>query len=251
MIPGILGKKIGMTQIFTEDGTRIPVTVIEAGPCQVQAVKTEEKHGYNSVQLGYEDTKERRLNKPQREGLKKTGTLSPKKLVREMRCQEKPDVEVGASVTSRIIQVGDHLDISGTSKGKGFQGGMKRHNWSGGKSTHGSKSHRAPGSIGSSASPSKVLKGLNMPGQMGNERVTVQNLEVVDINVEDNTIAVMGAVPGANGSYLTLRYARKRPLAERIYKEEEEKTGETAEENKDQDTEKTGENKEGNKENNE
>jgi large subunit ribosomal protein L3 len=264
MIPGILGKKIGMTQIFTEDGSRIPVTVIEAGPCQVQAVKTEEKHGYNSVQLGYEDTKERRLNKPQREELKKTGDLSPKKVVREIRCQEKPGVEVGASVTSSIIQVGDHLDITGTSKGKGFQGGMKRHNWSGGKDTHGSKSHRAPGSIGSSASPSKVLKGLNMPGQMGNERVSVQNLEVVDIDLDDNIIAVRGAVPGANGSYLTIRYAKKKPLAERTYREEEEeKAGQSAgdrdsteaaasaEGNSDEDTEKTGENKEGNNENNE
>ena len=220
MVPGILGKKIGMTQIFTDDGIKVPVTVIEAGPCQVQAVKTTEKDGYNSVQLGYQDTRESRVNKPQRVYAKAKG-LSPKKFVREIRCEEDPGVEVGAEITNKVIQVGDFLDIVGTSKGKGFQGGVRRHGWRGGVDTHGSMSHRAPGSIGQSSYPSRVFKGLRMAGHMGNAQVTVQNLEVVVVNPEDNTIAVKGAVPGANGTFVIIRYAKKKALAERVSQEEE------------------------------
>ena len=228
MIPGILGKKIGMTQVFKEDGDRVSVTVIEAGPCTVQAVKTVDKDGYSALQLGFDETKEMRLNKPQRESLK-AKNLKPKKFVREIRTQEEVDVKVGDEVTNSIFQAGDYLDVTGTSKGKGFQGGMKRHGWKGGKETHGSMSHRAPGSIGQSSYPSRVFKGLGMAGHMGSERVTIQNLEVIDVDKENNTILVEGGVPGVNGTYLILRYANKKPIAERVQEEvPEEETAEEA-----------------------
>lgn len=214
MIPGILGKKIGMTQVFEEDGGRVPVTVIEVGPCLVQAIKSPEKDGYNAVQLGYDDTKEKRVKKPQREYLK-ARNLKFKRFVREIRCDEAPEVKVGDEITNEIFQKGDFLDISGISKGKGFQGGVKRHGWAGGKATHGSMSHRAPGSIGASAYPSRVFKGHAMPGHMGSNRVTVQNVEVVDVDTEKNTVAVRGAIPGASGTYLIIRYAKKKPVAPR------------------------------------
>lgn len=214
MIPGILGKKIGMTRVFTEDGISIPVTVLEAGPCTVQAIKVSERDGYNAVQLGFCDAKEKRTNKPQRDLLKALG-LKPKKFVREIRCDNVADVKVGDEVTSRIFQKGDMVDVAGISKGKGFQGGMKRCNWYGGGDTHGSMSHRAPGSIGQSSFPSRVFKGLGMAGHMGAERVTVQNLEVVDVNKDENILMVKGAVPGANGSFVIVRYAKKCEIAPR------------------------------------
>ncbi len=219
MIQGLLGKKIGMTQIFTEEGDKVPVTVIETGPCTVQAVKTKETDGYEAVQLGFEDTKEQRIKKPQREVLK-AKKLPPKKHVKEVPCDSISEVEVGTVVTNTIFQVGDYVDIVGVSKGKGFQGGMKRHGWSGGKATHGSKSHRAPGSIGQSSYPSRVFKGMGMAGQMGNERKTVHNVMVVDVNSGNNTIAVKGAVPGANNSYLLIKYALKKDLSPRLQPEE-------------------------------
>lgn len=221
MITGILGKKLGMTQIFDDKGKRIPVTVLGAGPCVVQAVKSEKTDGYNAVCLGYQDAKENRINKPQREYLK-SKKLKPMKFVKEIRCAQEPGVKVGTEVKNNIFQQGDYLDIEGTSKGKGFQGGMKRCGWSGGKDTHGSMSHRAPGSIGASAYPSRVLKGHPLPGQMGNVRKTVQSLEVIEVDTENNTICVKGAVPGAIGSYLTIRYALKKELAPRIQPEEPE-----------------------------
>ena len=221
MIPGILGKKIGMTQVFNEDGDKIPVTVVEAGPCQVQAVRVDEKDGYNALQMGYDDTKEMRLKKPQREDVK-AKKLSPKKFVREIRCSEAPEAKVGDEVTNAIFQKGDYLDIAGVSKGKGFQGGMKRCGWSGGKASHGSMSHRVPGSIGASAYPSRVFKGHGMPGHMGHVSLTVQNLEVVDVNTEENTMAIKGAIPGGNGTYLVIKYALKKPVAPREEKVEPE-----------------------------
>ncbi|MFH1304990.1 MAG: 50S ribosomal protein L3 [Candidatus Omnitrophota bacterium] len=214
MVPGILGKKIGMTQIFGEDGRRTPVTVVKAGPCSVQAVKTPKKDGYSAVRMGYEDVKEKRVKKPQREELK-SRNLKPKRFVREIRCDETLEVKVGDEVTLGIFQKGDFLDITGISKGKGFQGGMKRHGWYGGQETHGSMSHRAPGSIGASSFPSRVFKGQTMPGQMGNVRTTIQNVQIVDTDAANNTIAVRGAIPGANGTYLIIRYAKKKPLAPR------------------------------------
>jgi len=224
---GILGKKIGMTQIFDEKGARVPVTVIEAGPCLVQSVKTEERDGYNAIQLGFGDTKESRVKKPQREYLKQN-KLKMKKFVHELRSGEVSDVKVGDEVTNSIFQKGDFLDIEGRSKGKGFQGGMKRHGWSGGCQSHGSMSHRVPGSIGASSYPSRVFKGQGMPGHMGNKRTTVQNVAIVDVNKENNTIIVKGAVPGANGTYLTIRYAKKKVLAPRVEEKSEEKETEKA-----------------------
>ena len=214
MILGMLGKKLGMTQVFKEDGARVSVTVIEAGPCQVQAVRNQKTDGYNAVQLGYEDTKEKRIKKPQREYLKAKG-LVPKKFVKEIRIEEVAEVKVGDKITNRMFQKGDFLDVTGISKGKGFQGGVKRHGWRGGSETHGSMSHRAPGSIGQSSFPSRVFKGMRMAGHMGTDNVTVQNLEVLEVNTEDNTVVVKGAVPGANGTYLVIRYAKKKSLAER------------------------------------
>lgn len=221
MVPGILGKKIGMTQIFREDGIKVPVTVLEVGPCQVQAVRSGEKDGYNAVQLGYDDVREKRVKKPQRQYLK-SKNLANKRFVREIRCAEAPDVKIGDNLTNRMLQVGDFIDVTGVSKGKGFQGGMKRCGWMGGVDTHGSMSHRAPGSIGASSFPSRVMKGHGGAGQMGNERVTVQNLEVVDVDRENNTVAVKGAVPGAVGTYLIIKYALKKPLAPREEQPEEE-----------------------------
>jgi large subunit ribosomal protein L3 len=214
MIPGILGKKIGMTRIFTEDGHNVPVTVLEAGPCTVQFVKDVERDGYSAVQLGFCDAKEKVIKKPQREFLKKL-SLNPKKFVKEIRCQDVSEVKVGDEVTIGIFQKGDMVDVTGTSKGKGFQGGMKRHGWYGGCDTHGSMSHRAPGSIGQSSFPSRVFKGLGMAGHMGAERVTTQNLEIIEIDKEENTLLVRGAVPGANGSYVVVKYAKKKTLAPR------------------------------------
>jgi large subunit ribosomal protein L3 len=216
MVTGILGKKLGMSQIFDEAGKKIPLTIIEAGPCVVQAIKKVGKHGYNAIQLGYDDVKEKNVNKPQREYLKKNG-LSTKRYVREIRCDEvSEDIKVGDIITSSIFQKGDYLDILGTSKGKGFQGGIKRCNWSGGKETHGSMSHRSPGSIGASSYPSRVHKGHPMPGQMGNAKVTVQNLEVVEVDLEKDIVAIKGALPGAIGSYVIMRFAGKKTIAPRI-----------------------------------
>ena len=219
MIQGLLGRKIGMTQIFTEDGVRVPVTVIETGPCTVQTVKTQEAHGYEAVQLGFSDTKEQRMKKPQREYLK-SKKLPSKKYVKEVPCDSSADVQVGTVVTNTIFQAGDFVDIVGTSKGKGFQGGVKRHGWSGGPKSHGSNCHRAPGSIGQSSYPSRVFKGMGMAGQMGNKTKTVQNVKVIEVNQENNTIIVSGAVPGANNSFLIVKYALKRKLAERVHPEE-------------------------------
>ena len=208
MIPGILGKKIGMTQVFEEDGGRVPVTVIEVGPCLVQAIKSPEKDGYNAVQLGYDDTKEKRVKKPQREYLK-ARNLKFKRFVREIRCDEAPEVKVGDEITNEIFQKGDFLDISGISKGKGFQGGVKRHGWAGGKATHGSMSHRAPGSIGASAYPSRVFKGHAMPGHMGSVRRTSQSLLVIVADPERNLMLVRGSVPGPNGGLVMVHEGRK------------------------------------------
>lgn len=214
MIPGMLGKKLGMTQIFNEDGVRTPVTVIEVGPCTVQAVKTAEKEGYNAVQMGYTDTKEKNVNKPQKAYLKAKG-LKTKKFVREIRVASVADVKVGDEVTNSIFQVGDFLDIMGISKGKGFQGGVRKYHWAGGDASHGSMFHRAPGSIGASSFPSRVMKGHGMPSHMGHEKTTVQNLKVIDVNAGNNTVAVKGAVPGPNGTFVILKLAKKKAVAPR------------------------------------
>lgn len=233
MIPGILGKKLGMTQIFTEEGRKVPVTVLEAGPCQVQQIKTVDNDGYFSVQIGFRKTKEARVKKPQREYFKKNG-LDFMKISREIRCKENADIKVGDIVTTEDFQKGDFFDVTGTSKGKGFQGGVKRCGWAGGKATHGSKTHRVPGSIGASASPARVFKGQAMPGQMGNAKVTVQNIEVIDVDNENGTISLRGSIPGANGSYILMVLSKKMPQKPRPEKPQPEQEEDKADQSVDE-----------------
>jgi len=208
MVNGILGKKLGMTQIFTESGVRIPVTVIQAGPCTVVQKKVVDTDGYDAVQLGFGEQKAHRINKPEMGHFKKAGK-GVFSCLREMG-GDVSDCEVGAEILcGDLFAAGDLIDVVGTSKGKGFQGVMKRWNFSGGRSTHGSKFHRAPGAIGCSAWPSRVFKGKKMAGQMGNERVTTQNLEIVDVRADQNLILVKGAVPGPKNGLVTIRKAIK------------------------------------------
>jgi large subunit ribosomal protein L3 len=206
MINGILGIKIGMTQLFDADGTVSPATVIKAGPCVVVQKRTAAQDGYDAVQLGLvEFVAEKRVNMPQRGHFKKAN-VSPVKFLREFRLEPSDEsAEVGAKVLVDQFAANDSVDVSGISKGKGFAGLVKRHHFGGGAATHGSMFHRAPGSIGSSAFPSRVFKGMRAAGHMGHERVTVKNLRVIRVDVENNLLIVRGAVPGANGGYLTIR----------------------------------------------
>lgn len=204
---GILGKKVGMTQIFDKRGEVIPVTVIEAGPCYVTQVKTEERDGYKAIQLGFEETKPKRLNKPLRGHLRK---LPPLRHLREIRVDDVEEYEEGQKVEVSLFQEGELVDVTGISKGKGFAGVVKRHGFRGGPKTHGqSDRHRAPGSIGQTTTPGRVYKGKRMAGRMGNERVTVQNLQVVLVDPERNLLAVKGSVPGNKGSLLVIEEAVK------------------------------------------
>lgn len=206
---GILGKKVGMTQIFTESGEAVPVTVIEAGPCYVTQVKTVETDGYNAVQLGFEEVKPKRLTKPELGHLRKNG-LPPLRHLREIRTDDAASYEVGQIIDVSIFAEGERVDVTGTSKGRGFAGVVKRHGFGGGPKTHGqSDRHRAPGSIGATTTPGRVFKGLRMAGRMGGNRVTVQNLEVVRVDPERNLLVVKGAVPGARGGLLLIRSAVK------------------------------------------
>ncbi len=198
---GILGKKLGMTQIFTEDGKAYPVTVVEAGPCCVIQVKTLDKDGYEAVKIGFSEMKEQRVNKPLAGVFKKAG-VKPYKLLKELQIG---GLKVGEFVTVEKFVKGDRVSVSGVSKGKGFQGVMKRHNFSGGPGSHGSMFNRAPGSIGASSYPSRVWKNQKMPGHMGSENVTVKNLEIVDIKVDQNLLLIKGAVPGAAGTYIEIK----------------------------------------------
>ncbi|MTI70814.1 MAG: 50S ribosomal protein L3 [Firmicutes bacterium] len=201
---GILGKKIGMTQIFKEDGTVIPVTVVKAGPTSVVQKKVEEKEGYNAIQIGFEDVKESKLNKPMKGHYEKAG-IDYKKYVREFIVENADDYEIGQEIKADVFEEGEKVDVTGVSKGKGFQGNIKRHNQSRGPETHGSHYHRRVGSMGASASPSRVFKGKNLPGHMGHEKVTVQNLEVAKIDVDKNLLLIKGAVPGPKGGLLTIK----------------------------------------------
>jgi len=198
---GILGKKLGMTQIYTEDGRAYPVTVIEAGPCCVVQVKTLEKDGYEAVKLGFIEVRDKKINKPESGVFKKAG-IKPYRILREF---QTGGLTVGDFVKVDRFSKGDKVDVSGVSKGKGFQGVMKRHNFSGGPGSHGSMFNRAPGSIGASSYPSRVWKNQKLPGHMGSENVTVKNIEIVDVKAEQNLLLVMGAVPGANGSILEIK----------------------------------------------
>lgn len=200
---GILGKKIGMTQVFTEDGKMVSVTAIEAGPCFILAVKEK------NLQLGFDAAQEKRLKKPVL-GIFKKNNLAPCKLIRELPKDPALEYKVGQEIKADVFQPGDFVDVTGISIGKGFQGGMKRWHWSGGSQTHGSTSHRRVGSLGSSTTPGRVWKGHHLPGHMGAVRVTVQNLEVVKSNAENNLLLVKGAVPGAKNGYLVIRKAKKK-----------------------------------------
>ncbi|EKB58562.1 50S ribosomal protein L3 [Falseniella ignava] len=208
MTKGILGKKVGMTQYFTENGELIPVTVIEAQPNVVLQVKTSETDGYEAVQLGYDDKREVLANKPHKGHVAKANA-TPKRFIREFRDVELGEYEVGQEITVETFAVGDIVDVTGTSKGKGFQGAIKRHGQSRGPMSHGSRYHRRPGSMGAASTPSRVMKGKKLPGQMGGERVTIQNLEIVAVNAEDNVILIKGNVPGPKKSLLEIKQAIK------------------------------------------
>jgi len=209
MLKGLLGKKIGMTQIFDEDGAAIPVTVIEAGPCYVTQVRDVESDGYAAVQLGFGEVKPKRLTGGQLGHLKRND-LPPLRYLREFRTKDDAEVNKGDQVTVEVFEVGDHVDITGTSKGRGFAGVVKRHGFGGGPKTHGqSDRQRAPGSIGATSGTARVFKGKRMPGHMGNRRVTSQNLKIVLVDEERNLIGVRGAVPGPKGGLLVIKEARK------------------------------------------
>ena len=209
MIQEILGKKLGMTQVFASDGRRVPVTVVEAGPCTVLQKKTASADGYNALQLGFSAKKTHRTTKPMMGHFKKADQGAFTHL-RELGAENVDDYQVGDQITcGAVFKPGDVIDVSGTSKGKGFQGVVKRWGFSGGRATHGSKFHRAPGSIGMSAWPARVLKGKKMPGQMGNVRVTQQGLEIVEVRPEQNLVLIKGAVPGPNHGLVMLRKSFK------------------------------------------
>ncbi len=210
MLKGLLGKKIGMTQIFDESGDAIPVTLIEAGPCYVTQVRNRQKDGYSAVQLGFVEIKPKHLSGGQLGHLKRNN-VSPLRFLREFRVKD-PDLQEGETLTvADVFDVSDHVDVIGTSKGKGFQGAVKRHGFAGGPRTHGQSDRlRGPGSHGATTTPGRVFKGSRGPGHMGFERVTAQNLRIVLIDPERNLMAVRGAVPGPKGGLVMIREARKR-----------------------------------------
>lgn len=208
MNKGLIGKKLGMTQIFDEQGKVIPVTVIEAGPCVVAQVKTVETDGYNAIQLGFGDVKESKINKPEKGHFAKS-KLTPKKHLREFRLDSVENINVGDELKADTFTAGDQLDIQGTSKGKGFQGVIKRHGQSRGPMGHGSMYHRRPGSMGPTSTPGRVFKGKKLPGHMGSQTITIQNIEVVRVDLDKNVILVKGSVPGAKGAILKLKTSVK------------------------------------------
>ena len=204
---GILGKKLGMTQIFTEEGIVVPVTVVAAGPTVVTQVKTVEKDGYNAIQVGFEDAKEKSLNKPQKGHLAAANVL--KKHLKEFRVDAVEEFTVGQEIKADLFAAGEKIDVTGTSKGKGFQGPIKRHGQSRGPESHGSRYHRRPGSMGACSFPGRVFKNKKLAGHMGSVKVTVQNLEVVRVDADKNLILVKGAIPGPKGSMVTIKEAVK------------------------------------------
>lgn len=208
MLRGLLGRKVGMTQVYAEGGRLVPVTVLEVGPCTVIQTRTKATDGYTAVQLGFEPKKEKHTPKPLVGHFKKAGT-GPFRVLREFRVEDPESMKPGQVVTLDLFKAGDLVDVTATSKGKGFQGVIKRHHFAGGPATHGSMFHREPGSIGASSFPSKVIKGHRHPGHMGAGRVTVQNLTVVDVKPEDHLLLVQGSVPGANGSHVVVQAAVK------------------------------------------
>jgi large subunit ribosomal protein L3 len=201
---GIIGRKIGMTQLFNDNGERVTVTVIEAGPCPVTAVRQPERDGYQALQLAYGETREHRLTKPQLGHLKRAGAPPMRTLV-EFRDEGDEDAKVGDEVTVDSFERGQSVKVTARSKGKGFQGTVRRHGFQRGPESHGSHNIRAPGSIGASATPSRVVKGIRMPGHMGDRRVTQRGLQVVEVDPERNLLLVRGSVPGPNGSIVEVR----------------------------------------------
>ena len=208
MKKGIIGRKVGMTQIFDEKGNVIPVTVIEAGPCTVAQVKTVETDGYDAVQLGFGEVKDKHINKPEKGHFAKSG-LEAKKHLREFRLESVENVKVGDEIKADVFTAGEKVDVQGTSKGKGFQGVIKRHGQHRGPMGHGSMYHRRPGSMGSTSTPGRVFKGKKLPGHMGNVTVTIQNLKVVRVDLDKNCILVKGSVPGNKGAILKIKDATK------------------------------------------
>ena len=208
MKKGIIGRKIGMTQIFDENGLVIPVTVIEAGPCVVAQVKTVETDGYDAVQLGFGEVKAKRLNKPEMGHFAKS-KLEAKKHLREFRLDSIENIKVGDEIKADIFAAGEKIDVQGTTKGKGFQGVIKRHGQSRGPMGHGSMYHRRPGSMGPTSTPGRVFKGKKLPGHMGHVTVTIQNLDVIKVDMDKNVILVKGSVPGAKGAILKIKSAVK------------------------------------------
>ncbi|MEW6487717.1 MAG: 50S ribosomal protein L3 [Thermodesulfobacteriota bacterium] len=208
MAKGLLGRKLGMTQVFVGGEELIPVTVVEAGPCTVIQKKTRDTDGYDAIQIGFEEVKAHRVTRPALGHFKKAGS-GALRLLREIRVDNAADYEVGQVLKVDMFQPGDRIDVIGVSKGKGYQGVMKRHGFGGGRGSHGSMFHRRPGAIGAHESPGKVFKGKKLAGQMGNRRVTVQNLQVVEVDTDRNLIMIRGAVPGAKHGALMLRNAVK------------------------------------------
>jgi large subunit ribosomal protein L3 len=208
MKKALIGKKVGMTQIFDENGKIVPVTAIEVGPCTVTQIKTVEQDGYTAVQLGYGDVKESKLNKPELGKFKKSN-IAPKKYLKEVRLDSIEGMKVGDELKADVFAEGDKVDIQGTSKGKGFQGVIKRWGQSRGPMGHGSMYHRRPGSMGSTSTPGRVYKGKRLPGHMGVQTVTIQNLAVVKVDTDKNVILVKGSVPGAKGSILKIKSSVK------------------------------------------
>lgn len=206
MVTTLLGRKLGMTQVWSEDDRLLPVTVIQAGPCVISQIKTDKTDGYSAVQIAFGEIKESKVNKPMKGHFDKAG-IEPKRYLMEVRIDATEKVKLGSVLDVGMFAPGDSVHVSGVSKGKGFAGVMKRHNFKGGPGGHGSHFHRAPGSIGMCATPARVLRGTRMPGHMGSETVTVRNLKVVRIDSEQNLLIVKGAVPGGKGALLTIRTA--------------------------------------------
>ena len=204
MSKGLIAKKIGMTHVFADDGRRIPVTVLEAGPCSVIQKKTVANDGYDAIQVGFEAVEAQRVNKPQL-GHFKAAAQGAFRVLREFRISEIDTYNVGDALTAEMFEAGELVDIIGTSKGKGFQGVIKRWNFKGGRASHGSRFHRAPGSIGCSATPSRVFKNKKMPGQLGNEQITLQRLQVVRVDAAENLVLIKGAVPGPKNGIVVIK----------------------------------------------
>ena len=204
MKKAIIGRKVGMTQIFDEKGNVIPVTAIEAGPCTVVQIKTVETDGYDAVKLGFGEVKERKLNKPEK-GVFKKLKIEPKKHLREFRLDSMDGITLGAEIKADIFAAGEKVDVQGITKGKGFQGVIKRHGQHRGPMGHGSMYHRRPGSMGSTSTPGRVFKGKKLPGHMGRNTITIKNLEVISVDLDKNVILVKGSVPGAKGSILKVK----------------------------------------------